>query len=85
MLQLDRVRQAAKCKMIVASGFERLVLRKQTELYWWCMRAQDGLLWPDWLVGVRYAMIDEPQCALYSSASLPALPFELPVPWARPK
>ena len=39
----------------------------------------------DWLFGVRYAMIDEPQCVLYNSASLPALPFQLPVPWTRPK
>ena len=35
----------------------------------------------DWLFGVRYAMIDEPQCVLYNSASIPALPFQLPVPW----
>ena len=38
----------------------------------------------DWLSAVRYAMIDEPQCVLYNSASLPALPFQLPVPWERP-
>jgi hypothetical protein len=38
-----------------------------------------------WLVGVRYAMIDEPQCVLYNSDSLPALPFELPTPWTRPE
>ena len=38
----------------------------------------------DWLASVRYAMVDEPQCVLYSAASLPALPFELPVPWERP-
>ena len=35
----------------------------------------------DWLFGVRYAMLDEPQCVLYNSAQLPALPFQLPVPW----
>ena len=28
----------------------------------------------DWLSAVRYAMIDETQCVLYNSASLPALP-----------
>ena len=39
----------------------------------------------DWLFGVRFAMLDEPQCVLYNSASLPALPFELPVPWTRSK
>ena len=39
----------------------------------------------DWLAGVRYAMIDEPQCVLYNSASLPALPFQLPAPWTRPE
>ena len=38
----------------------------------------------DWLAAVRYAMIDEPQCVLYNAASLPALPFQLPVPWERP-
>ncbi len=38
----------------------------------------------DWISAVRYAMIDEPQCVLYNSASLPALPFQLPVPWERP-
>jgi hypothetical protein len=38
----------------------------------------------DWLAAVRYAMLDEPECALYNAASLPALPFELPVPWGRP-
>ena len=38
----------------------------------------------DWLASVRYAMVDEPQCVLYSSGSLPALPFQLPVPWQRP-
>ena len=35
-----------------------------------------------WLAGVRYAVIDVPQCALYNTASLPASQFELPVPWA---
>jgi hypothetical protein len=35
----------------------------------------------DWVRGVRYAMLDEPECVLYNSADLPALPFELPVPW----
>lgn len=38
----------------------------------------------NWLASVRYAMVDEPECVLYSAASLPALPFELPVPWERP-
>ena len=37
----------------------------------------------DWVAAVRYAMIDEPQCVLYNDHSLPALPFELPVPWTR--
>ena len=39
----------------------------------------------NWLASVRYAMLDEPECVLYSAASLPALPFELPVPWERPE
>ena len=38
----------------------------------------------DWVAAVRYAMIDEPQCVLYNGERLPALPFELPVPWQRP-
>ena len=36
----------------------------------------------DWLFGVRYAMLDEPQCVLYSGYELPALPFQLPVTWS---
>ena len=43
-----------------------------------------GTVANDWLAAVRYAMIDEPQCVLYNSASLPALPLQLPVPWERP-
>ena len=34
-----------------------------------------------WLAAVRYAVVDIPECALYNAAQLPALPFELPVPW----
>jgi hypothetical protein len=35
----------------------------------------------EWVSGVRYQVIDVPQCALYNAAGLPALPFELPLPW----
>jgi hypothetical protein len=37
-----------------------------------------------WLASVRYAVVDVPECALYNEAMLPALPFELPVPWTAP-
>ena len=36
----------------------------------------------NWLSQVRYAALDIPECALYNTKNmLPALPFELPVPW----
>ena len=38
----------------------------------------------NWVSAVRYAMRDVPQCVLYNSADIPALPFELPTPWLRP-
>eukprot|EP00937_MAST-01D_sp_MAST-1D-sp2_P005502 g5502.t1 len=34
-----------------------------------------------WVSAVRYAALDIPECALYNADMLPALPFELPVPW----
>ena len=34
-----------------------------------------------WVSAVRYAVVDEPQCVLYGPSGLPALPFELPLPW----
>merc|ERR1712130_562955 len=34
-----------------------------------------------WISAVRFAVQDIPQCALYNSAQLPAVPFSLPVPW----
>ena len=34
-----------------------------------------------WVSAVRYAVLDIPECALYNADMLPALPFELPVPW----
>ena len=37
-----------------------------------------------WLSQVRYAALDIPECALYNQDMLPALPFELPVPWRTP-
>ena len=45
-----------------------------------CPQAQGGC----WLASVRYAVVDVPECALYNEAMLPALPFELPVPWIAP-
>lgn len=33
------------------------------------------------IIAVQFAVQDVPQCALYNSAQLPAVPFSLPVPW----
>jgi hypothetical protein len=34
-----------------------------------------------WLASVQFGVLDIPQCVLYNSAELPAVPFEFPVPW----
>ena len=34
-----------------------------------------------WMSGVQYQAVAVPQCALYNTVGLPALPFELPLPW----
>ncbi len=39
----------------------------------------------DWILSVRYAVLDIPQCALYNDAEIPAAQFDFPVGWSAPQ